>query len=310
MQIHPFFSNRKVAFLLASLACVLWGSAYPAIKSGHALFQIVRSSIPSQMIFAGYRMFLAGLVLLIIAFFLKKPIFRLTKNNLKHIMALGLFQTAIHYTVFYIGVANTTGVKSSVLNSTTVFFSVLLAHFIYKNDQLTPAKVFGYLAGFVGVMAVNFHSSLFDFQFSLMGEGAIIVAALMFSTTTMYGRYISQNMDSMVLTGYQLSFGGAVLLIFGYPFGGQMAEPTFSSSLLMAYLVLISSTTFALWTALLKYNRVGLIAVFNFIIPIAGVLLSGFFLGESILEIKNFIALVLVCSGIYFVTKEPKQKAS
>ena len=32
-----FFTDRKTVFLLASFCCLLWGSAYPAIKNGHAL---------------------------------------------------------------------------------------------------------------------------------------------------------------------------------------------------------------------------------------------------------------------------------
>jgi uncharacterized membrane protein len=37
-----------------------------------------------------------------------------------------------------------------------------------------------------------------------------------------------------------------------------------------------------------------------------GALLSAAFLGEGILEWKNMLALVLVCSGIFLVTKEPR----
>jgi len=32
-----FFARRQVVFLIASLCCLLWGSAYPAIKNGYAL---------------------------------------------------------------------------------------------------------------------------------------------------------------------------------------------------------------------------------------------------------------------------------
>ena len=54
---------------------------------------------------------------------------------------------------------------------------------------------------------------------------------------------------------------------------------------------------------MLKYNRVGEVTVFNFLIPVFGAILSAIFLGESILELKYMVALVLVCTGIYLVTK-------
>ena len=68
--------------------------------------------------------------------------------------------------------------------------------------------------------------------------------------------------------------------------------------------MLLSSVAFALWTILLKYNRVGLVTVFNFLVPVFGAVLSAIFLGETILEWKNVAALALVCSGIWLVTKQ------
>jgi drug/metabolite transporter (DMT)-like permease len=110
-------------------------------------------------------------------------------------------------------------------------------------------------------------------------------------------------MDSVILTGYQLSIGGFVLIVAGYAIGGKLSGFTLASTALLAYMVLLSSVAYSLWTVLLKYNRVGQVAVFNLLIPIFGAALSAFFLGESILEWKNAVALALVCSGIWLVTQ-------
>jgi len=301
---ESFFSNRRVVFLLASLCCLLWGSSYPAIKNGYALFAIAPTDIPAKMVFAGYRFLFAGLVLLAIAAFTKRDIFALSRKNLCEIAALGLTQTFIHYIFFYIGLAYATGVKSSIMNATGTFFSVLLAHFIYKNDRLSVNKVVGCLIGFAGVLVVNFNRGLLDFSFSLLGEGFVVIAAFILSATTIYGKRISQKMDSMILTGYQLAIGGALLTAVGMLCGGTLSGFTLKSSALLFYLVLLSSTSLVLWTILLKYNRVGMVTVFNFLVPIFGALLSAIFLGEVILEWKNVAALALVCSGIWLVTRE------
>lgn len=305
MNTHPFFSNRKVVFLLASFCCLLWGSAYPAIKNGYALFAIDPTDIPSKMVFAGYRFLFAGLLLLLMALVTKRDL-SLNGKRVREYITLGLTQTSIMYIFFYIGLAYTTGVKSSIMNATGTFFSVLLAHFIYHNDRLSGAKVLGCLIGFVGVMVVNFNRSLLDFHFTLLGEGFVVIAAFIQSAATIYGKKISQKVDSVVLTGYQLAIGGAALVIGGYASGGALTGFTLTSSALLFYMVLLSSASFALWTILLKYNRVGLVTVFNFLIPVFGTVLSAIFLGESILEWKNVLALVLVCGGIWLVTREPK----
>ena len=69
---------------------------------------------------------------------------------------LGLTQTSLQYLFFYLGLAHTTGVKSSIMNATGTFFSVLLAHFIYKNDRLSYNKVLGCVVGVV-VLFVPWH---------------------------------------------------------------------------------------------------------------------------------------------------------
>ncbi|CRY54243.1 exported membrane protein [Yersinia intermedia] len=299
----PLFTNKKFVFHVATFCCLLWGSAYPAIKNGYALFHIAPDDIPSKMVFAGYRFLLAGLVLLIVAMVSGKAIGRLKKGQYKQIALLGLTQTTLQYVFFYIGLAYTTGVKGSIMNATGTFFSVLLAHYIYQNDRLTFNKVIGCILGFAGVMVVNFGSDLMDFNFSLMGEGFVVLAAFILSAASIYGKRISQTMDTTVMTGYQLAIGGLVLTVGGYLFGGHLNDVDWRALLLLAYLVLLSSAAFALWSLLLKYNRVGMVAPFNFLIPVSGAVLSAIFLNESILEWKNAVALILVCVGIVLVNR-------
>ena len=304
-----FFTQPKVLVLVATVCCLLWGSSYPAIKIGYALFGITQNDIPSKLIFAGYRFVLAGLMLLILAALSKKPVFDLNRRNGGQLMLLGFTQTAIQYVFFYIGLAYTTGVRGSILNSTTTFFSVLLAHFIYKNDKVSPRKALGCLLGFVGVMVVNFGDGLFGFSFSLLGEGFIVIAAFVLSAASIYGKRISQSMDVMVMTGYQLGFGGAVLLAAGYATGGSLHGFTPGSMALLAYLALLSSVAFTLWSLLLKYNQVGKVTVFNFLVPVFGTVLSAICLNENIMELKNLVALVLVCAGIWLVTRSARRAA-
>ncbi|ABV14706.1 TPA: DMT family transporter [Citrobacter koseri] len=300
---QPLFARKNVVYLGAAFCCLLWGSAYPAIKSGYEIFQIATDDIPSKIVFAGYRFLFAGLLLLLLAMAQRKPIGRLSPRQFGQLTLLGLTQTSLQYIFFYIGLAFTTGVKGSIMNATGTFFSVLLAHFIYQNDKLSYNKTLGCILGFAGVMVVNFNSGLMDFSFSLLGDGSVVLAAFILSAATLYGKRISQTVDPTVMTGYQLGIGGLALVIGGYAFGGSLSVHGLSSVAILGYLTLLSSVAFALWSILLKYNRVGMIAPFNFLIPVSGAVLSAIFLGENIFELKYAVALVLVCSGIWWVNK-------
>ncbi|WP_449544902.1 DMT family transporter [Lelliottia amnigena] len=303
----PVFARKNVAYACATLCCLLWGSSYPAIKSGYELFQIATDDIPSKVVFAGYRFLFAGLLLLIFALAQRKPIARLTPRQFGQLSLLGLTQTTIQYTFFYIGLAYTTGVKGSIMNATGTFFSVLLAHFIYQNDKLSYNKTIGCILGFAGVMLVNFNSGLMDFSFVWQGDGFVVLAAFILSAATLYGKRISQTVDPTVMTGWQLAIGGLVLVVGGYSTGGTLEVHSIEAVAILGYLTLLSSVAFALWSMLLKVNRVSMIAPFNFVIPVAGTVLSAIFLGENILDIKYAIALVLVCSGIWWVNKVSKK---
>jgi drug/metabolite transporter (DMT)-like permease len=307
-----FFTRRRNVVLLATLCCLLWGSAYPAIKSGYALLDIARDDTASQLVFAGWRFLLAGVLLLGIARAMGRPVFALPRDSLGPIAALGLAQTSLQYVFFYVGLAHTTGVKASILNATGTFFSVLLAHFIYHNDRLDRRKTLGCLVGFAGVMAVNLRGGGqgLDASVTLLGDGFIVIAAFVLSAASIYGKRLSQRIDTMVMTGYQLAIGGLALLLVGQASGGVMGGVALAPALLLAYMVVLSAVAFALWAALLKHNRVGMVTVFNFLIPVFGALLSALFLGEQILAWRNAVALLLVCGGIWLVTSDRRPAPS
>ncbi len=298
------YKTRTGVFLLAILCCALWGSAFPAIKSGYALLQVAPTDIASQLLFAGWRFALAGVILLIVAVGMKKPVLAMSGRQAGQVALLGLTQTAIQYVFFYIGLAHATGVKSSIMNATSVFFSVVLAHFIYADDRLSGRKALGCLIGFLGVVVVNLGGGgEFGFDFTLLGEGFIVIAAFVLAAASIYGKRLSRNLDPMVMTGWQLAIGGLILTAAGLAMGGRIQGLDLTSGTLLLYLALLSSVAFAVWSLLLKHNPVGMIAAFNFLIPVFGVSLSAFFLGESMLRWSYLIALILVCAGIWLVTR-------
>lgn len=304
-------TDRGTVFLLAMFCCLLWGSSYPAIKGGYALFAIAADDVASKLVFAGWRFALAGGLLLGWAAATGKRVGGWPPRAMGQMALLGLLQTTLQYVFFYIGLANTTGVKSSIMNATGTFFSVLLAHWIYHNDRLSYAKAIGCVVGFAGVMVVNLGAGLgglLALDFTLLGEGFVVIAAAVLAAASIYGKRISQGIDPIVMTAWQLLIGGAALLLLGWALGGRLEHWTPASGALLAYMVVLSSLAISIWSLLLKHNRVSLITAFNFMVPVFGAMLSALFLNETVLEWRNAVALVLVCAGIWLVTAEPKAR--
>ena len=303
------FSRTQIVVAAAILCTLLWGSAFPGVKAGYDLFAIQESDIPSKLVFAGVRFLAAGLLVLAFGWISRRRFPRPKgKAAWGWTVLLGLVQTALQYLFFYIGLAHTTGVKSSILNATGSFFGVLLAHFFCQGDRLTRQKVLGCLLGFSGCVLVSLSSGGGLEGFSVLGEGFIIFAALSFGIGFVISKQATALADAATVTGWQLSIGGAVLLLAGLLFGGSLTVTGWQAILLLAYLAALSAVAFALWSQLLKCNPVSRISVYNFLVPVFGTVLSVLCLGEGIADWRTPAALALVCLGIWVVNRNGKKR--
>ena len=302
---EEFFKKTIVVWAGALICCFLWGSAFPSIKIGYTLFQIENTQIASQILFAGIRFFIAGILAVIIGSITRRRFIYPRKNSWGKVFKLSSFQTIGQYIFFYIGLAFTTGVRGSIVEGTNVFVAIIVASLIFHQEELTKRKIIGTIIGFAGVVLINLAGN------SLSGEGMLWLGDLLvFLSTFCYAfssvvlkRY-SVDEDPVVLSGYQFIIGGLVMTLIGLVFGGTLPVVTGQGIILLMYLAFISAVAYSLWGILLKYNPISKVAVFGFMNPIFGVILSAIFLKEgSVLNPVSLIALALTCIGIYIVNK-------
>ena len=287
---------------LALLCCVLWGSACPCIKLGYAWLDI--DGTGSQILFAGYRFFLSGILTFVIGCAVERRFLTIKRSSVWHVFRQGLLQTTVQYVCFYIGLAYATGAKSSIINASQGFVAIIASHFMLKSEKMTWKKTVGCILGLAGVVAVNLSPGAWGSGFSLKGEGMILICTVVYGISMVLLKMISDEESPMAITAYQTLMGGALLVIIGFAMGGHVGGFTAKSVALLIYMALLSTAAFSIWTILMKYNPVGKVAVFTFTIPIFGVALSGLLLGEQVLELKNLIALVLVSTGIIIVNRK------
>lgn len=84
---------------------------------------------------------------------------------------------------------------------------------------------------------------------------------------------------------------------------GKLTVITGKGISMLIYLALVSAVAYSIWGILLKYNPVSKVAIFGFVNPISGVILSSIFLDEKgqSFGMKGIFALILVCIGIFIV---------
>lgn len=294
---------------LATICCVLWGSAFPVVKISYARLSIESSDWATQILYAGMRFTLAGILVIIIGSLLSKKLLYPTFKQMGHVAVLSVFQTILQYLCFYIGLAHTLGSKAAIIVGTNVFVAILVSGLIFKLEKVTMRKIIGCLLGFAGILLINV-SADFTFTFSPLGEGLIFLSTFAYAFSSVIMKRFTKEDDAVMLSGYQFLLGGIVMVVVGFLFGGRVHISDIGDVLILLYLAALSAVAYTLWGILLKYNPVSKVAVYGFINPIAGVLLSTILLHEDGFGIKAFVALVLVCAGIAVVNITVRKRRS
>ncbi|WP_335871033.1 DMT family transporter [Bacillus sp. 2205SS5-2] len=306
MKVEKFFTHPLGIIIAAVGATFLWGSAFPFIKLSYELLQIESNEIGEQMLFASYRFFLAGM-LIFLFFTVMKRNMKLRLTAFRPMIKLGFFQTFLQYVLFYIGLSLSTGIQGSIIAGTTSFFQILLAHFMYNNDKINFRKSIGLLIGFSGVILVNITRG--DLTLSLgLGEFLLMGAMLVGAFGNILARNEARQFEVGYLTSYQMLFGSLGLFLVGFVMTQEIFPFVFTmkSAFILLYLAFLSSAGFILWNNVMKYNAVGQVSMYLFLVPVFGVFLSSVLLDESV-HFFVLVGLLLVTSGIIIVNKKKRQ---
>ena len=306
MEKKNILQNPWMLVFTALFCNFLWGTAFPSIKIGYSLFQIPADDMASQILFAGIRFTLAGILTLIIGSLSAKKVLMPSRKNSRIILEVGLFQTILQYFFFYGGLAHASGVKSSIIESSNVFIAIVLSAIFLHNESKLSKKLLYCLPGFIGVLLINLNGQTLTFDLAWNGEGFIFLSTIAACFATVLMKKYSANENTVLICGWQFVFGGMVMAAVGALLGGCLRSTTGSAWFLLLYLGFVSAAAYSLYGLLLKYHPVSKVAIFGFTNPIFGVLLSAFFLQEdlSALGWQLYIALALVCFGIYEVNKK------
>ncbi|MFM2481410.1 DMT family transporter [Celerinatantimonas sp. YJH-8] len=308
ISVYSRFTYPAVRIILGLVATLLWGSAFPMVKMGYQALAIDHSQTFRELLFAGYRFSCAGAFLLILSTIWQRQTWHFSRDKLIRIIKVGSFQTLLQYIFFYLGLALTTGISSAIVSSSSTFFQLIIAHFLFSDDRLNRRTIGSALIGFCGI--AFYHVMAHGWRLHLGTGEALMLIAMFFGA---YGnilskRNISTHLPVLMLTAWQMFLGGICLITIG---ASQVGLAPFqwsvSATLIFIYLSAISAFAFLIWNTLMAHNQVGEISIFLFLIPIFGVTLSALVLHEP-LHNYVLIALALVVIGIILANRSEKTK--
>ena len=279
------------------LCAVLWGSAFPGIKTVYRLWDEggVDIGLPDMWWFAGVRFVIAGSALLLVA---RAPLQELRSASKAGILRFSLYQTAGQYLFFYWGVALASGSLAGLLVSSGSFWWMLLAPLLAGSPWPTLRQW-----GAVGIGAIGLLVATAD---PGMGAGRPwLGAALLIAATGLgalglieFGK-LRPAIGARAATGYSLLFGGLILLAFGgraFLAADVLMSPAVIG--LTLWLAFVSAAAFSLWNHLSTRHPMPLLAGYRFLIPLAGMLESLAFLPGESAGVGLWVGAILIVSAL------------
>ncbi|GMK38105.1 transporter [Paenibacillus sp. CCS19] len=309
MNAKSFFTHPLGIVAGSVGATLLWGSAYPTLKSSYEELGIDGTDWFEQLLFAGYRFTLAGLLIFLFMIAIKEPL-KFRSGSTRAVLTLALVQTVLQYMFFYTGLSHSSGVFGAVISGTITFFSIIFVHFADPTDRINRRKAGGLLLGLAGLLLLAIPKGVELGWHNAFGQGELLLlGAALFAG---YGNLLSKRSVSKFpvayVNGYQMVIGGlALILIGGIAEGFAPFQWTTKAIVLLFYSALISSAGFVLWNYVMKYNSVGSTASFLFLTPVFGVIMSALFLREEV-GIAVIASLTAVCCGIVLVNRKAKKE--
>lgn len=291
-QLHK---KKSLLWILILTITLLWGYAWTVMK------MVLQYMGPFT--FTSIRFAIGTIVLLLIIFVMKIGI--PPKRYWKHLLVIGILQTAIVYLLIMFGLELVGAGKSSVLTYTMPIWSSILAT-KFLGEKLTTPKIIGLSAGFIGLLTILGWDIWVGQSFAvILGELLIVVASISWAISNIYYRKFANDLPEIQVAGFSMLCGAiAIFLVALIVEWGQPIEFNWISVYAILFSgVLASALCFTLWFTIMNMIDMATATISTLLVPIFGLILSSILLGEK-MTASIIIGSVLIIGGIAIAQKK------
>jgi drug/metabolite transporter (DMT)-like permease len=297
MAEKPIF-NYSLLFLVI----VIWAVAWPVSKLGLL-------DMP-PIWYTALRLAIGFVIMFAILLFQKK-IKLPTRKDFPLILSIGLLQMACFLILINGGLMFVDAGRSAILVYSTPFLVTPIA-VMFFDEKLTFMKLIGLTFGLVGLL-ILFNPASFDWHnaHTVVGNSMLILAAACWAIAMLHTRYGTWHTPSIMLVPWQLliAFLSVILAAFiiephptiawtGRLWWTAIYNGALATGIAYAAIINVSKNLPVISTSLLLLG-----------VPILGLLLSSWWLGEQI-TFSIVMAMLFILSGLATMAIErPKQVA-
>jgi hypothetical protein len=283
----------KTARLAPYLFVFLWSTGFVGAKYG--------LPYADPFIFLSLRIFIAAVILIIIARILRVPVV-LRRDEIAKSSLIGLFLHAFYLggVFFAISQGVSAGVAAVITSLQPVFVSLLAVKIL--GEKLRRTQFMGLVLGLVGVVLVL--GPTFDSSVSKVGIAAVFVALLGSTTATLMQKKFGAGIPMLAGTAYQYLAAGAMLAVAAVTTGGTHIDFTLKFVASMVWLIIalsVGAVLLLLW--LLNTGSAASVSSLFYLVPPATALEAYALFGEKV-NTQGFLGIGITALGVWLVIRK------
>lgn len=216
-------------------------------------------------------------------------------------LGMGILNNVIPFCLIVWAQTSLTSGLASILNATTPFFTVIVAHYLTEDERIAPRKLVSILTGFLGVALVVGPEAFEGIASNALAPLAVLGAALSYAFSSVFGRRFKTMGIAPVVTAAGQVTASTVLLVpialmVDRPW--MLPLPGWQTWAAMGGLAFFSTAlAYVLFFRLLASAGATNLMLVTLLVPISALLLGWLVLDES-LELNHLSGMAVIALGL------------
>jgi drug/metabolite transporter (DMT)-like permease len=214
---------------------------------------------------------------------------------------MGLLNNAIPFSLIAWGQTHIASGLAAILNATTPLSTVVVAHFLTRDEKMTVNRAAGVFIGLAGVVLMIGPEALKGIGTNVLAQLAVLVAATVYAFAGVYGRRFKQmGVAPMVTAMGQVTASSVMLVPVAFLVDRPWTLPTPSlaaAGAILGFAVLSTALAYVIYFRLLASAGATNLLLVTFLNPIGAILLGSLVLGER-LDANHILGMALIGAGL------------
>jgi drug/metabolite transporter (DMT)-like permease len=214
---------------------------------------------------------------------------------------MGVFNNAIPFALLFWAQTEITAGLGAILNAMTPIFTLIVAHFLTRDEKITRDKLIGIGIGFVGVAVLVGPSLLLDPGRAALAKVACIAASVSYGFASVFGRrFAREGVSPLSATFGQIITSSLVIFpiaLFFHPVATLAAAPVEVYLALLGLGIVSTAFAYVLFYKILARAGAINVSLVTLLVPVSATILGALVLDETLTPMQG-LGMALISIGL------------